>query len=123
MGTRATGRSALVQKRRARWLGALASGCALAAGCNGGGSLLRDTGLGPRDTGPAEDAFAWANNLLGRIGYVLSPLAVGAAAGHYGWGPSVAFTGLFPLVAIAMILAELPETANRELEDTAELMH
>lgn len=67
------------------------------------------------------DAFAWANNLLGRVGYVLAPLAVGAAAGTYGWGPSVAATALGPLVALAIILAKLPETRGRELEDTARL--
>lgn len=67
------------------------------------------------------DAFAWANNLLGRIGYVLSPLAVGYAAERVGWGPAVAATAAFPLVALVVILARLPETRGRELEDTARL--
>jgi len=67
------------------------------------------------------DAFAWANNLLGRVGYVLAPLGVGAAAGVYGWGPSVAATAIGPLVALVIILAKLPETRGRELEDTARL--
>jgi len=65
------------------------------------------------------DAFAWANNLLGRIGYVLAPLAVGAAAEHVGWGPSVASTAFGPLVALAIVLLSFPETSNRELEETA----
>lgn len=67
------------------------------------------------------DAFAWANNLLGRVGYVLAPLAVGVAAGTYGWGPSVAATAVGPLLALVIILAKLPETRGRELEDTARL--
>ncbi|RME51134.1 MAG: MFS transporter, partial [Deltaproteobacteria bacterium] len=67
------------------------------------------------------DAFAWSNNLLGRIGYVLSPLAVGFAAGHVGWGKAVAATTLFPLLALLLILSWLPETTGRELEETARL--
>nr|NIM52127.1 MFS transporter [Gemmatimonadales bacterium]NIN12868.1 MFS transporter [Gemmatimonadales bacterium]NIN51046.1 MFS transporter [Gemmatimonadales bacterium]NIP08510.1 MFS transporter [Gemmatimonadales bacterium]NIR02550.1 MFS transporter [Gemmatimonadales bacterium] len=35
------------------------------------------------------DAFAWANNLLGRIGYVIAPGVVGFAAGRIGWGNAV----------------------------------
>jgi putative MFS transporter len=67
------------------------------------------------------DAFAWANNLLGRLAYVGSPLAVGAIAGHTGWGPAVAVTAVGPVLAIALIWAWLPETAGRELEATAAL--
>lgn len=67
------------------------------------------------------DAFAWSNNLLGRIGYVLSPLAVGAAASTYGWGPSVALTALGPLVALVLIWRWLPETSGKELEETSRL--
>lgn len=68
------------------------------------------------------DAYAWANNMLGRVGYVLSPLAVGAAAHRVGWGPAVAATALFPLLGLGLLLATLPETAGRELEETS-LMH
>lgn len=67
------------------------------------------------------DAFAWSNNLLGRIGYVLSPIAVGALAGHVGWGPSVAATAIGPVLALMLIWRWLPETQGRELEDTAKL--
>lgn len=67
------------------------------------------------------DAFAWSNNLLGRLGYVLAPIAVGAAAAEVGWGPAVAATALGPLLALALILLWLPETKGRELEDTARL--
>lgn len=65
------------------------------------------------------DAFAWSNNLLGRIGYVLSPPLVGYFAARYGWGPTVGATAVFPLLALGLILALLPETGGRELEETA----
>ena len=67
------------------------------------------------------DAFALSNNLLGRIGYVLSPLAVGQAALHVGWGPAVSATALFPLLALGLILWLLPETRGQELEQTSAL--
>ncbi|MEL6179105.1 MAG: MFS transporter [Myxococcota bacterium] len=65
------------------------------------------------------DAFAWSNNLLGRIGYVLSPIALGAAAQEFGWGVTVASTAVFPFLALVLILSLLPETSNLELEQTS----
>ena len=65
------------------------------------------------------DAFAWSNNLLGRIGYVLSPIAVGQAAVHVGWGPAVSTTAVFPIFALGLILWWLPETRGKELEETS----
>jgi putative MFS transporter len=65
------------------------------------------------------DAFAWANNLLGRLGYVLSPFVVGFAAERVGWGPAVSATALFQLLSLVLILLLLPETNQRELEETA----
>lgn len=67
------------------------------------------------------DAFAWSNNLLGRIGYVGSPAIVGAVAATYGWGPSVRVTALGPIAALILILVLLPETRNMELEQSAAL--
>jgi putative MFS transporter len=67
------------------------------------------------------DAFAWSNNLLGRIGYVTSPILLGALAEDAGWGPVLAWTALCPLIAVALILALLPETRGRELEETSAL--
>lgn len=67
------------------------------------------------------DAFAWANNLLGRIGYVLAPIGVGFAAEHVGWGPAVASTAIGPLLALVLILRWMPETKGKELEETAAL--
>ncbi len=65
------------------------------------------------------DAFAWSNNLLGRLGYVLSPFVVGAAAEQVGWGPAVSATAAFQLASLVLILLLLPETSRRELEETA----
>jgi len=68
------------------------------------------------------DAFAWSNNLLGRIGYVLSPVAVGAMATSFGsWGPAVQLTVIGPALALVLILVWLPETRGKELEETAKV--
>jgi MFS transporter, putative metabolite:H+ symporter len=64
-------------------------------------------------------AAAWSNNLIGRIGYVLSPLAIGQVVGQYGWGVPLRLTTLFPFVALLLIFAWLPETNGRELEETS----
>jgi putative MFS transporter len=78
-----------------------------------------NTELFPTDL--RSDAFAWSNNLLGRLGYVTAPIAVGAAADRFGWGPAVAATAIGPVAALALIWLWLPETSGRELEDTARL--
>ncbi len=67
------------------------------------------------------DAFALSNNLLGRVSYVLAPFAAGMAAESVGWGPAVAATAIGPVLALVVILAKLPETRGRELEETARL--
>ncbi len=67
------------------------------------------------------DAIAWSNNLIGRVGYVLSPALVGVFAEQIGWGPAVRMTAIFPIIALVMILSFLPETNARELEETAAL--
>ncbi|MCB9594830.1 MAG: MFS transporter [Sandaracinaceae bacterium] len=66
-------------------------------------------------------AFAWSNNLLGRVGYVLAPAVVGAAAEVFGWGPSVAVTAIGPLAALVLILMWLPETSGKSLEATSHI--
>lgn len=65
------------------------------------------------------DGFAWANNLIGRLGYVLSPIVVGALAERLGWGPVIRWTAVCPLAALLLILLFLPETTGRSLEETA----
>jgi len=64
-------------------------------------------------------AFAWSNNLIGRIGYCLSPVAVGAVIPRFGWGTTLAATTAFPLLALLLIWLTLPETRGQELEETA----
>ncbi len=64
------------------------------------------------------DAFAWSNNLLGRIGYVLSPILIGVVAEAYDWGVAIRPTVIFPLIALALIYWLLPETNAKELEET-----
>jgi putative MFS transporter len=65
------------------------------------------------------DAFAWSNNLLGRIGYVIAPVIVANAAETFGWGPSVSATTISIVIALVLILVWLPETGMKELEETA----
>lgn len=66
-------------------------------------------------------AFAWSNNLLGRIGYVASPLLVGALAEIWGWSISVISTLLPLTIALILILVLLPETKAKELEITSQV--
>jgi putative MFS transporter len=67
------------------------------------------------------DAFAWANNLLGRSGAAVAPLAIGSAAALHGWGPAISATCLGPVLALGLILWRLPETRGQELERTSAL--
>jgi len=64
-------------------------------------------------------AFAWSNNIIGRIGYCLSPLVLAELVPIYGWGPTLATTAIFPLLALIVIWVVLPETNGRELEETS----
>ncbi|MFW6051128.1 MAG: MFS transporter, partial [Myxococcota bacterium] len=64
-------------------------------------------------------AYAWSNTLIGRLGYVMSPFFLGLVADDVGWGPTVSFTAVFPILATLLILWWLPETRGRELEDTS----
>jgi putative MFS transporter len=67
------------------------------------------------------DAMGWANNGIGRIGHVLSPALLGIAAESFGWGAAVRSTAILPLLAAALVVLFLPETAGKELEETAAL--
>jgi putative MFS transporter len=67
------------------------------------------------------DAYGWANNGIGRIGHVLSPVLLGVAAESFGWGAAVRATAILPLLAAAIVVTRLPETAGKELEETAAL--
>jgi len=66
------------------------------------------------------DAFAWTNNIIGRVGYVLSPLLIGVLAERLGsWGAAIRPTVVFPAIALVLIWWLLPETKGKELEETA----
>ena len=65
------------------------------------------------------NAVAWSNNLIGRVGYVFSPLLLGELVGQYGLGAPLRASVVFPLVALGLIFWLLPETNRRELEDTS----
>lgn len=65
------------------------------------------------------NAMAWSNNLIGRLGYVFSPLLLGAIAAEVGWGVALRPTVVFALGALVLVYLWMPETAGRELEDTA----
>ena len=67
------------------------------------------------------DGFAWSNNLIGRAGYVVSPLVIGHLASTLGWGPVIRSTVVFPLMTIVLIYWLLPETKHRSLEETASI--
>jgi len=70
-------------------------------------------------TAQRADAFAWSNNLLGRVPYVLSPIAVGWYAERTSWSQAISVTAVFPLLALGIILVKFPETSGKELEETA----
>ena len=65
------------------------------------------------------DAFAWANNMIGRVSYVLAPYLVSLVAEQRGWGFAMRLTCVGPVVALVLILVLLPETKDKELEETA----
>lgn len=67
------------------------------------------------------DSFAWANSLLGRLGFVLSPLLVAQLVPALGWGRTLSLTAAFPILALALIWLWLPETAGRELQESPRL--
>jgi len=73
------------------------------------------------------DAFGWANNILGRVGYVAAPVMVTFAAewqiggSELGLGTAMAASMVFPLIALVIIMVSMPETSGRELEETSQL--
>lgn len=66
-------------------------------------------------------AFGWSNNLIGRIGYCISPVILTQLAEKNGLGSTLASTAVFPLLALIIIWLVLPETGRRELEETAQI--
>jgi len=63
------------------------------------------------------DGLGWSNNLLGRAGYVLGPALSGLLAPSLGIGGATASLAIFPMIALGLILAYVPETRGRELDE------
>lgn len=74
------------------------------------------------------EAFGWANNIIGRIGYILAPLLIAAATqiSIHGrtltMGESMSLATIAPLIALVIMLFSFPETKNQDLEQTAILV-
>jgi putative MFS transporter len=68
-------------------------------------------------TASRAQAMGVANNLLGRLGYVLAPLAVGWAAEHSSWGAAMRPLTLSLVAALVLLLRWMPETAGRALPE------
>ena len=62
--------------------------------------------------------FSLTVQVLGQIGWLLTPVAVGALAGGMnGLGPAARVFAVGPLVGIALLLIFIPETRGRTLEE------
>ncbi len=59
------------------------------------------------------DAMAWSNSLLGRFGFVLSPLIMSSLAEERGWSKTMPFLALLPLVALCIVWRFVPNKAFR----------
>jgi MFS transporter, putative metabolite:H+ symporter len=104
--------------------GALALTCYLVLAILGVNTVLTVLNAFTAELFPTEyrgAAFAWSNNLIGRVGYCISPVILTELSSTYHLGPTLASTALFPLLALALIWLVLPETRGRELEETATL--
>lgn len=72
-------------------------------------------------TGQRGDSFAWSSSLLGRLGFVLSPLLVAELVPLLGWGRSLALSACFPIASLVLIRLWLPEPAGQQLEEAPAL--
>lgn len=69
------------------------------------------------DSFPTEqrgDGMAWANSLLGRIGFVLSPFVVSSFAEKWGWSRTVPWLAILPLLSLVVLWLTLPRTIESE---------
>jgi putative MFS transporter len=73
------------------------------------------------------EAYAWGNNILGRIGYVLAPIIIAYMANlslfgeKLEMGGAMALATLAPILALCIMLFSFPETKNQDLEQTSAL--
>jgi len=61
------------------------------------------------------DGLGWSSNVLGRVGYVIGPPLSAALAPTLGIGGGTAVLAVFPMLALALILLFVPETAGKDL--------
>lgn len=54
------------------------------------------------------DAMGWSNSLLGRIGFVLSPLFVSTLSQTHGWSSVMPYLAVFPVVALLIVWRFVP---------------
>ena len=104
--------------------GALSLKIALCIGMIGINTMLTVLNTFTTELFPTEHraaAFAWSNNLIGRIGYWLSPFVIALLVDLRGFGAVVRWTAPFPVLAIVLIWLFLPETNGKELEQSAKL--
>lgn len=67
------------------------------------------------------NATAWGNNIVGRLGTILAPAAVGSLAGPLGGvGNAVTLMALGPVAGVLLVALFLPETRYREIQDFLE---
>jgi putative MFS transporter len=93
---------------------------AMIGGVFGGGAMGTVLNAFTTELFPTEvraDAFAWSNNLLGRLGGVVAPAVVGPVAGVVGWSSAVLPTVLCAVAALVLILVLLPETGRVAFDD------
>ncbi len=70
-------------------------------------------------------AWAWCNNLLGRVSYIAAPAIIVRLAeptvpdGPSRLGEVMSYTAVFPIIAVVLVFILLPETKGRSLEETA----
>lgn len=55
------------------------------------------------------DAMGWANSLLGRVGFVLSPLLVSTLSETKGWSSVVPYLAILPLFALLIVWRLVPQ--------------
>ena len=73
------------------------------------------------------EAYAWGNNILGRVGYIIAPVSIAFIAEQeilgiaMHTGSAMAVATLLPMIALIIILFTLPETKGKNLEETARL--
>ena len=83
------------------------------------GLLTRFRDVEWRHDPPVRPVYSLA--VLGRLGFVLSPLLVAELVPILGWGRTLSLTAGFPVLCLGLIWLWLQETARKELEESPRL--